>query len=103
MVNPEPGQEAVQNSPPSLPVLPFRHPDVLVSNLTGVISVDWFARSQDGEIGVDQHLGVGILVGNVRLRFPNESSNQMAFWDRQFLAQPLGILGASFLAVRSLA
>ena len=62
-----------------------------------------FACTQDGKIGVEQHLGVSVLTGIMRFRFPNEGSNPMAFWDGQFLAEPLGVFGTAFFIVRSLA
>ena len=74
-------QEVLQDSPPALAVVSFWHPGILLANPLCVVSVNWFARSQDGEIGVDEHLGVSICTGIMRLRFPNEGSNQRAFWN----------------------
>jgi len=103
MVDLGPGQELLQDLSPALPVVRFRHPGVLPPNVLGIRLVLHFACSQDSEIGVEQHLGVGILTGIVRFRFPNEIGNQFAYWDGQFLAEPLGVHGTAFLVVGSLA
>src|SRR5439155_25232451 len=96
MINPRPGQEALEDSPSSRPVLEFRHPTILLANLLGVSPIGWFARSQDGEVGVDQHLGVGVCTGVMRLRFEDQGSNQAALRYGQPVAQPLGVVGTAF-------
>ena len=69
----------LKNLTPAFPVFWLRHPGIFTANLLRISLVIRFACTQDGKVGIEQHLGVNVVTGIMRFRFPNKASNPMAF------------------------
>src|SRR5438093_873083 len=60
MKNPGPRQKAFKHLPSSNSIIRLWHPGILLANLVGICTVSRFAASQNGEISVDDNVGIGI-------------------------------------------
>jgi len=97
------GQKLRQDLLPYRSVIWLRYPVKLVANLRGLVAIDRFVRTQDGEIGIEKYLRVRIVAGVVRFRLEDERSDQATIWNGKLLAQSPGKFGAAFLVVRDFA
>jgi hypothetical protein len=94
-VNLRPGQKALQDSAPAFTIRAFRDPGVFQTDIPNVFLVQRVGRSQNGEIGIEEYLGVRVAVRGVRFRFQDQRGNQRTIGKREVLTELSGVVGTA--------